>query len=175
MSRRFRLLFGVTAAVVLLAAYTASAAANVVSPSKAGSNSFAISWTSFVPLECAGMVLTGVVSGGSGTSASELVLGTAANDNLNGGGGAGADCIVGGAGNDQILGGNGPDVIVAGPGNDVIDAKSGDDRVYGGDGNDVLTGSQGNDYLDGGPGNDVCTGGPGTDTAMACETVSTVP
>lgn len=69
-----------------------------------------------------------------GTDASELINGT--------------------AGNDEIRGERG---------NDILNGLSGDDLLRGGKGDDVLNGGDGNDRLRGDAGNDILTGGNGSD------------
>jgi Ca2+-binding RTX toxin-like protein len=69
------------------------------------------------PPQCAALNLAIISSQGSGNAnLPQLILGTAGNDNLNGGNRD--DCIVGGAGNDRLSGGNGVDVCIGGPGTD---------------------------------------------------------
>ncbi len=126
----------------LLTVTFAQAAGNIVSPGRMTNQSSARTIAQLTPPECAGLGLTAIVVGANGSGQSELILGTAGNDNLSGNGGV--DCIVGGGGNDSLAGGNGKDILIGGPGDD---------------------------YLDGGGGKgDVCYGGPGNDTFFRCET-----
>ncbi len=75
----------------------------------------------------------------------EVLLGTADADEINGNGGF-YDSIFGYGGDDVIHGGEGFDNIRGGQGNDTISGDGGDDRIRG---------DQGDDYLDGGDGFDV--------------------
>jgi len=115
----------------------------------------------------------------SGTSDSDILVGTNSADTISGGAGddtlsglggndvilagSGDDTVSGGAGNDLISGGSGDDCIDGGKGNDVILAGSGDDTVSGGAGNDLISGGSGDDCIDGGSGNDLLFGGSGDD------------
>jgi Ca2+-binding RTX toxin-like protein len=136
----------------------------------------------FLPTECQGRVSISMIATTSNPLQPALILGTAGNDNLNGGGGP--DCIVGGGGDDTLAGGAGTTVFLGGPGNDTINGGNGTDYLYGGDGDDILNGGRGNDYLYGEAGNDTlngnqntdtCDGGSGTDSATQCETTINVP
>lgn len=102
------------AGAALLAALSASAAANTVPPTRIGQNTVALSIMQLAPPECAHMSLTAIVYSGSGGGGNDLVLGTAASETLNGNGGN--DCIVGGGGSDTLNGGGGDDVLIGGPG-----------------------------------------------------------
>ena len=92
---------------------------------------------------------------------------------------AGTDVVVGTAGDDNFYGNGGTDLVCLGRGNDTFGndpADDGNDRVFGGRGADVLTGGGGDDRLVGGDGFDVCDGRGGTDEAAGnvvlgfCET-----
>lgn len=121
-----------------------------VPPSRLDEQSFAITVSDLIPAECSSISssITAVVvcSGGNcaGSIASELILGTAGDDMIDGKNGL--DCVVGGDGNDQLNGGN-------------------DD--------DVLIGGSGDDTLDGGPKKDmdICYGGSGSNTYIECDTM----
>lgn len=109
----------VMAVVVLVAAPTASTAANSVGGTKAVDNTRTAGPNDLKPTECAALTLTAKISGSgtiTGTSANELITGSSGTDNINGG--FGNDCIIGGAGNDTINGGSGTDVCIGNGGND---------------------------------------------------------
>ena len=109
------LALGVLALFVGLPAYTAN---NVVPGTKAGQSATAITADALKPAACAGITLTTVVSGVTGTSGNDLLLGTSGIDVMSGGNGD--DCIVGGGGADTIDGGAGNDVCIGGPGTDIF-------------------------------------------------------
>lgn len=71
------------------------------------------------------------------TEGNDVVLGTAGNDSINGGGGD--DVICGGAGNDVLTGGNGNDTLYGGAGNDVIAPGNGTDVARGEAGSNTLS------------------------------------
>ncbi len=130
------------AAVVLISVLTAVAAGNTVASSRADVNSAAVTGNDLKPDACRGINIENIVdigAGESGTSANDLILGTANSDRVIRGG-AGDDCILGGAGSESRF------FIFPG--------------IYGEEGNDVLIG---------GPGWDVCSGGGGNDTILECE------
>lgn len=114
-------------------------------------------WSPATPSQCAGMTFKHILyvpPGGQlfhGTNQSDLIFGSAGDDDIDGGNGK--DCIVGHDGNDTIDGGNAKDVLLGGPGDD------------------QLSGSNGPDILDGGPGQDVCYTGHAPDNATNCESV----
>ncbi len=109
------LLFAV--AVILLGTIGFAAAANMVVPSTyAGRVSRVISLNNIKPQGC--YSVDSLVTGGTGGSASELILGTAGDDTISGG--AGNDCIVTGAGADIIDGGDGYDVCLSNGANDTF-------------------------------------------------------
>ncbi len=144
---------------------TAVAAANTVVASHADDMTMPITPNSLAPAECSAVItVTRLVVGSgafSGTSASELILGSPGDDNINGGGGS--DCILGGGGNDTLTSGSGSgaDVLIGGPGADTLRGGSGNDWLYGG---------SGGDSLDGGSGTDRCYGGGDAgDTFTRCE------
>jgi Ca2+-binding RTX toxin-like protein len=73
------------------------------------------------PPACAGLNLTGIVTGSgafSDTNDSHLVLGSSGTNLIQGNNGN--DCIVSGDGLDIISGGNGTDVCIGGPGLDIF-------------------------------------------------------
>jgi Ca2+-binding RTX toxin-like protein len=96
-------------------AYTAG---NLVPATKAGQTAIPITPDSLKPAACAGITLTTLVIGSTGTGGNDLLLGTAAVDVMSGG--AGNDCILAGAGSDTIDGGAGTDVCIGGPGTNIF-------------------------------------------------------
>ncbi len=95
------------------------------------------------------------------TNLDQRLLGTAANDAIDGG--IGADYLAGNRGNDIIRAGAGNDIIYGEWGRDYIDGGDGNDMLWGNDGNDTLLGGAGDDRLVGDRGNDQLTGGAGKD------------
>ena len=111
----------VVVAFALTIASTAQTASNTVDATKAEDDTRAITANDLKPAECAAMTLTAKVTGSgtiNGTSAAELITGSAVVDNFNGG--FGTDCIVGGAGDDAFIGGGGVDVCIGGAGTDTF-------------------------------------------------------
>lgn len=96
-----------------------------------------------------------------GSSADDMITGTAGKDIIFGFGGD--DVIKAGAGNDIVFGGRGSDFIDGGAGNDHLVGGAGNDALIGGAGNDELSGGQGRDLLVGGAGRDELEGGSGND------------
>jgi Ca2+-binding RTX toxin-like protein len=95
-------------------------AANGVPATNVGQIQLPIGANELKPAACAGINLTTVVAGTTGTGGNDLLLGTTAANVMTGGGGV--DCILGGDGNDAITG-NGPvggDVCIGGAGLDVF-------------------------------------------------------
>lgn len=111
-----------------------------VPPSRVDEELFTVTVSDLVPDECSSLrsVITAVIvcSGGNcnGSSANELILGTAGNDAIDGKNGF--DCIVGGDGDDNLNGGNDDDVLIGGNGNDTLDGGRDKDTdiCYGGSG-----------------------------------------
>lgn len=135
------------AVVVINSVLSAYAAANTVPQTRADKNSIGLGVNELQPPECVGLGLTNIVdigAGQTGTSANDLILGTANSDSVIRGG-AGNDCILGGAGNERRW-----FIFFWIPG---------------------IFGDEGNDVIFGGPGTDVCYGGAGTDTYYGCETI----
>ena len=133
------------AVVVVVSVFTAVAASDTVSCSRAGQDQSSITGNDIKPAECARINITNIVdvgAGESGTDGNDLILGTAGDDTVIRGG-AGDDCILGGGGNDR----RGFFMFWI-PG---------------------LFGDEGDDVLIGGPGLDSCYGGAGTDTYFGCE------
>jgi len=125
--------------VVLIVAglFSASAAANTVPPTRVGSHTAARTIAQLAPPQCAGMNLTRLQIGGSGSGGgAALILGGPGNDSLSGGGGD--DCILGGAGNDTLSGQGGDDVLIGGDGFDILSGGGGTDECYGGLGIDLF-------------------------------------
>lgn len=77
---------------------------------------------------------------------------------------SGDDVIVGTAAGEQIKASGGNDVVCALGGNDTVAGGDGNDRVFGGDGNDLQYGDAGADFINGGAGSDRTAGGAGGDT-----------
>jgi uncharacterized delta-60 repeat protein len=71
------------------------------------------------------------------------------------------DAIDGNDGSDLISGLGGDDSISAAGGNDSVDGGLGNDTLLGGSGNDTILGGSGNDQVDAGDGNDEIVGGDG--------------
>ena len=164
--RRVAFAAGIVGGICVLASVVSGVAASNSMPSTRASDLTAtITANDLKPPECASINLTVVLSiTATGTGASALRLGTAADETNSLG--SGSDCFLGGAGNDTLTGGGGVDVLLGGPGNDVLNGGGGNDFLYGGDGDDTLNGGKGTDY---------CDGGPGTDTATGCETLVSIP
>jgi len=145
MTRRLLpLSFLVIVALILATIFLSMAASNAVPRSGVSQHVRPITANDVKPVECAGLSLTNKLSGSgtfSGTSANNLILGSAGVDTISGL--DGNDCILGGGGNDT-LNGNGN--------------------------NDVILGGAGNDALNGGANTDTCHGESGTDTFTNCET-----
>jgi len=76
---------------------------------------------------------------------------------------SGADTVLGSDANDRLNGGAGDDVIYGDIGNDKLNGNTGNDTLYGGLGNDTLQGSGGDDRLEGGAGRNSRMGGDGAD------------
>lgn len=75
----------------------------------------------------------------------------------------GDDVIVGTAAGESINAGGGNDVICALGGYDSLSGADGNDRLFGDGGNDVINGGAGNDSISGGTGGDTIVGGTGGD------------
>ncbi len=117
--------------LVAVSAYGASAATNTVPPTRAGLDDEALLISQLAPEECAGMGLTRIQIGNSGSGGGNaLILGTSGNDTLTGGGGD--DCIIAGSGSDVLNGQGGDDVLISGPGFiDFLNGGGGTDTCYG--------------------------------------------
>ena len=119
--RPARLGFGALATVVAAALVIAFAAGNSVPASNAGTSSQPIGPNDLKPSACSALTLTSLITGSgtfSGTSAANLVLGSAGVDTISALGGT--DCVLGGGGNDSLNGGTGTDVCIGGPGTDTF-------------------------------------------------------
>ncbi len=78
--------------------------------------------------------------------------------------GPGDDTITGSGGNDALYGEAGIDTINGGDGGDLIDGGADGDVLRGQDGDDTMSGGAGDDQLEGDDGVDRLDGGPGADT-----------
>ncbi|WP_201859833.1 CAP domain-containing protein [Microvirga soli] len=87
-------------------------------------------------------------TGGTTTTSSSGVSGTAVGETLSGT--SAANTIKGLAGNDKLYGRSGNDKLYGGTGADRLFGEAGKDKLYGGDGKDILTGGAGSDILSGG-------------------------
>lgn len=89
---------------------TAITAANTIPETGADVNDVGITANTLKPAACAGLTLSNLETGGTGTAGNDLMLGTSGNDSIDGG--DGDDCLVGGNGVDTLDGGNGTDVCI---------------------------------------------------------------
>lgn len=87
------------------------------------------------------------LTGTNNATTSEVIIGTAGNDVINGNGGY-YDALYGNDGNDTINGGAGNDRILGGAGNDILNGAGGDDILRGNAGFDILNGGAGFDLAD---------------------------
>jgi Ca2+-binding RTX toxin-like protein len=150
--------------LILTSLISAIAALNSVPASHADVDTILITANDLKPSECSGINLVNIRTG-NGTSANDLILGSAGNDIMNAQGGD--DCILGGDGGDRLRGASGADIILGGAGNDILIGNRGDDVLYG---------QSGDDELNGGRQTDICDGGSGTDTSDGtCETELNIP
>jgi Ca2+-binding RTX toxin-like protein len=108
----------VLAVLALASTSTALAASSTVPGSNASTIVQPTGANDLKPASCASLTLTTVVIGTNGTSAADLLLGSAGIDVMNGA--ADDDCILGGGGSDIITGGTGTDVCIGGPGIDTF-------------------------------------------------------
>ena len=108
--------------VILVSAASALTTANTVPASRLDEYVNAITANALKPVECSAITLTAIlycpVGGGicEGTDASELVIGSASDDDIRSG--KGDDCVLGGDGNDSLRGEQNTDVCIGGPGAD---------------------------------------------------------
>jgi Ca2+-binding RTX toxin-like protein len=119
---RQRFVFVLLASFALFTTVFALAASNSVPITHLTDQSSFITVNDIKPAACGGLTLTAIFycpeGGGNcnSTDASELVIGSPAPDNIQGG--KGDDCILGGGGIDNIRGEQGTDVCIGGNGND---------------------------------------------------------
>lgn len=118
-----RLSLVVLAGLIVFSLVTAVTANNVVPITHLTDQSSTITANALKPPACSAITLTAIVycptgAGGTcdGTDASELVIGTMADDDIQSG--KGDDCILGGGGSDNIRGEKDTDVCLGGPGAD---------------------------------------------------------
>jgi Ca2+-binding RTX toxin-like protein len=104
------------AAALCFVTVSALAATNAVPATNLGRSTAVVGVNELKPAACAGIVLTAIVVGTSGTAANELVLGGAAGETIRAD--SGNDCVLGGGGNDTLRGEQGTDVCIGGPGTD---------------------------------------------------------
>jgi len=108
------------AGLIFFSVIFAIAANNVVPVTYLTDQSSIVTANDLKPAACSAITLTTILycptTGGScnGTDASELVIGSAANDDIESG--KGDDCILGGGGNDRLRGEQNSDVCIGGPG-----------------------------------------------------------
>jgi Ca2+-binding RTX toxin-like protein len=114
--------YAAVGAVCGLVLISALAATNAVPGSNAERDVSTITVDQMKPKpSCNGIAVTAIVTGGaSGGNPDELILGTAAANNLRGMNGN--DCIHGGGGNDSLRGDGGTDVCIGGLGTDTFHA-----------------------------------------------------
>ena len=119
-----RLTFTMLASLILVSIVFAFAANNVVPITHLTDQTVVVTVNDLKPLACSAINLTAIVycppAGGAcnGTNASELVIGSAAVDDIQSD--KGDDCILGGGGDDNIRGEQGTDVCIGGPGTDTF-------------------------------------------------------
>lgn len=107
--------------LIWISAVTAIAATNTVPSTRADESSAGIGINSLKPAACAGLYISGTVSGSgiiTGTAGNDLILGSSGADTIDGLGGN--DCIVGGGGDDLITGGEGTDICLGGSGSNTF-------------------------------------------------------
>jgi Ca2+-binding RTX toxin-like protein len=109
------------AVVPALSIGVALCASNLIAGSKVSRSVAATGANTIKPSSCSGITLTTVVSGATGTSGADLLLGSAGTDTMTATGGN--DCVLGGGGNDTINCGAGTDVAIGGPGTDTFNAN----------------------------------------------------
>jgi len=105
----------------LLPVTGATGGGNTVPASNAALYQVAITANTLKPVACAGITLTTVRAGNTGTNGADLMLGSAAANTLSAGGRN--DCVLGGGGNDSINCGSGTDVAIGGSGTDTFKAN----------------------------------------------------
>ena len=108
--------------LIVFSVFLALTANNAVPVTRLTDQSSIVVINDLKPSACSAIVLTTILycptGGGScdGTDANELVIGSAADDDIQSG--KGDDCILGGGGNDNIRGEQNTDVCIGGPGTD---------------------------------------------------------
>ena len=75
-----------------------------------------------------------------------------------------SEIITGTAANDNESGGAGDDGLIGNEGDDTLNGEAGEDYLSGGAGNDILSGGADSDIIFGGTGSDTMSGGTGVDT-----------
>ena len=117
-----RLAFILFVGLLVFSVVFAFAANNVVPPTRLSDQSSIVTANQLKPPACSAIQLTAVLvcptAGGpcTGTNASELVIGSTVDDEIDAG--KGDDCILGGKGSDTIKGEQHLDVCVGGPDTD---------------------------------------------------------
>lgn len=112
--------FGLLALILVSITSVFAAGINVPS-SNVGQQSISVAAEDLKPPACNALSLTNIVSGSgvlTGTSANDLILGSAAADTIDGLGGN--DCILGGNGDDLLAGSDGMDICIGGSGTDTF-------------------------------------------------------
>ena len=108
-------------ALILVSITSAFAAGISVPASNVGQRSIPVTAEDIKPAACTGSYLTNIISGSgtlTGTTANDLIIGSAGVDTIDGLGGD--DCILGGNGDDFITGSDGIDICIGGPGTDMF-------------------------------------------------------
>jgi Ca2+-binding RTX toxin-like protein len=98
--------------MILLGAFSGSAATNSVSQASLDDITSPITANDLKPPECAVQHVTNLIV--------DLILGGSGDDTISGEGGN--DCIAGGDGGDLLIGNAGNDMCIGGPGTDMLDA-----------------------------------------------------
>ena len=123
--RNIRRLFFIMLSALITTSVVFAFAANIVVPTTyLTDQSSAVTADTLKPAACVSITLTAILycptTGGAcdGTDASELIIGSAAVDDIQSG--KGDDCILGAGGDDSIRGEQGTDVCIGGPGTDTF-------------------------------------------------------
>lgn len=123
--RNVQRLFFVMLSILIVAGVSFAFAANIVVPTTyLTDQSSAVTADTLKPAACSAITLTAILycptAGGAcnGTDASELVIGSAAVDDIQSG--KGNDCILGAGGDDSIRGEQDVDVCIGGPDTDTF-------------------------------------------------------
>ena len=104
--------------LVLLNSIYALTATNTVPGSGLDYDVVPITANQAKPSDCASLLLTNIITGSTGSTNNDLLLGTLNNDSLNGN--DGDDCIYAGDGDDALDGGAGNDICTGGAGTDTF-------------------------------------------------------